>query len=833
MAIKFSVSFEGDDDNRKEVERRNKPVSEPREQASGVSNIEATEKLDRKELLLEAKQLDIAGRTRMKNADLKAAIDAKKKPAIKPNVLDEARKIETTPFVPPEDKANYRKFLLAEAKKLNIHGRTRMKNDVLAKAVEDARIASSIPAMTEDDSDISFDTDALDAELEADRLAALNSPESTPSSPEVTEPDLLSYEGGGGKPPNIPPGTLQADMPDDEDDEPELFSHPYQGGESPQVNTSEEPDLFSNPFAGGEQPSGPIESLPELDIPFNPKEDPKKARKIVEKHEAKMKADELRRKRSELTAAKRRADKQNVINAKNERLRRREQKNAITASNKAKKALLKEQASRGNNDRLVRRLTSFGIGRAAGIEGGLVTALAEILIVNPETQAAEEQLKLATEQLNQEFEQETGSLESAKTKTSINRDQQSLDIAETIDEARLALAEGEDVDPAQVENVLKDILDKNVEIDPATGTPNPTYTNTGSSASGSGYTPNFTMGGSGSSGGSGSGSGGGGVGGGSGNAGSSGSGNGGNRGNSPNGLVSVSTSPINTATNAYVQSMAQSTKAMLGTYVGLMALKVASDSATKSIDKIGQILTTPDSVAPMAQGVGGVGKVAGSSVGAMVGSAFGPIGTVAGFIIGKAVSSAIIDPLVSLITTAESIMGSSVKSSIGPKTIFAKVESQLSLLNQRLAISERLDDDTASYVSTTNEFAMSINDLKSAVVPLITPMLNAVILSFTKLARIVEVGTLILDAVMSLTGIKAILEASNWYTLRLLEAVTNAINWITGRNNNSAMAITTAIYDFFGGNPAQASSGSMNTNVRRNTPISKNPSLTNNILAFP
>jgi len=796
MATNFSVSFDSDDDSRKEVERRNKPVSAPREQASGVSN---ADKLDRKELLLEAKQLDIAGRTRMKNTDLKAAIAAKKKPAIKPNVLDEARKIETTPFVPPEDKANYRKFLLAEAKKLNIHGRTRMKNADLAKAIEDKRIMSSLPSMADDSLDDSFDTDALDAELEADRLAALNAPVVSSSPPEITEPDLLSYEGGGGEPPVIPPGTLQADMPDDDG--------------------SDEPELFSHSFQGGAQPSGPVESLPEFDIPFNPKEDPKKARRVVEALERKQKADEVRRIRSELTAAKRRADKQNVINAKNEKLRRRAQKNAITESAKARKALLKEQSSRGDADRLVRRLTSFGIGRAAGIEGGLVTALAEILIVQPEVTQQEEQLKLATKQINEDIEQQTSALESAKIGTSINRDKQSLEIAETIDEARLNLAEGEDVDPAQVEKRLNKILGKDVEIDPATGT------------AGSGYTPNFTFKGNTWSGGP-SGGGGGGTGGGGGGRGGSGNAGGGNNPNT--GLIT--TSSINTATSSYVQSMAQSTRALLGTYVGLTALKVASEAATKSIQQIGQILNSPDSVSPMAEGLGGAGKFAGAGAGGLIGGMLtggNPLGVVAGTIIGKAVSNAIIDPLVSLVQTAESVMGGAVKSSIGPQTIFAKVESQLALLNQRLAISDRLDSDTASYVSVSNDFARSINDLKAAIVPIITPMLNAVVISFTKLARLVEIATMILDTVLTLTGIKSILEASNWYSSALLYYVEKAVNWLLGRRNHNTAMITTAIYDFFGGNAASSVSGSLVPNIFRNTPANRTPGISGNILSFP
>jgi hypothetical protein len=1189
MATRFSVEFINDDSDRNdEVENRNKPDSIPREQAEAeptnlgydktktlyeneVKN--AKIRLDRKELLAEAKRLNIEGRTRMSNDKLISTIASKKN-----NVYEEAKKIETRPVVPPEDKKNYRKYLLAEAKDLNIYNRTRIANEDLLKAIEAAKVKAEIDAklaeinkgrktfaeqaneladkfksnpdsMTKrelidfamnegiknisslskpriirqlktelgdvepktfsespeseisDDADISFDTDELEKQLETSNetiivnsepevpdevpdvkaetiensikpknkkkswekltetsegnaLSFLNDLEASmfTSSEAVTEnlenskesdkPDtkiensikpkrskpitfndalaegqletwkrdsavnprediIVSYKNkrfdlktkkpvtvkelkaqgfenstaklkkdmAGFKAltdlipktessePNtsikepkkvievssespktekqklekidenrerrleaakkklsawnekqetikdnkkslesfatvststnfdtqvdqenpspsetLPEGKVNFIFAENTSDKPEtvskqkdedLFTYEGAGGVAPVIEDIKE-NLFNYEGSGGEPPKIPPkntsagypeddddDSIPEIppgiEIDIN---NPKLTKALLEKAERKEKQNELRRIKMEITAAKRRADKQNTINAKREKITRRLQKNAVTESAKIQKRQLKQENDRGDSDRLIRRLTTFGIGRAANIDGGLITALAELMIFQPEIASSDDKMQSELKNIETDLNKYLDSFEVAKTETSVNRDKQSLEIAEIVDAARLALAEGETVDPKDVESALQAVLARNVEIEPSEP-----YVDSGASQgpnSGPGNVPPNTVDASGwsntSSGGSGGGNN---SGGGSGNSGGSGNPpntggpnwtypSGGQGPNNNRGLIPYN-SPATTsgATNVnqtgttFVSAMARSTSAMLGAYIGLTSLKEASDLLSDSFDKIGEVLTTPETITPITELAGDAGKVAGMGAGAAIGSTFGPVGTVAGAIVGKAISSAIIEPLVSLIQAAETIVGSAAKDSVGPNTIIAKVEAQVDLLEQRLRNSFRVDDETAEYVSVSNDFAKAINDLKTTLVPLITPILSYVTQGFTVAVQIFELIAILVNAVPFVKQMKDLLSIQNLINQKGIEGIEALLDWFRSSsrsttNNNIIQGIT----DFFGGNNAFATSGSMNNNIHRNTPAGRKPDIHTNLLSF-
>jgi hypothetical protein len=112
-------------------------------------------------------------------------------------------------------------------------------------------------------------------------------------------------------------------------------------------------------------------------------------------------------------------------------------------------------------------------------------------------------------------------------------------------------------------------------------------------------------------------------------------------------------------------------------------------------------------------------------------------------------------------------------------------------------------------------------------------LLNVGITGLTTLAKIVELITLLVDGLLTVTGIKMILAAQTTTYQKINEGIQRIVNWLLGSRNSQSATITNAIYDFFGGSDSFAASGSMNSNVRRNTPRGQVPSLTGNILSFP
>jgi hypothetical protein len=454
----------------------------------------------------------------------------------------------------------------------------------------------------------------------------------------------------------------------------------------------------------------------------------------------------------EIGQIKRRALLQAGIQKRREILKRRREREAISERVRIAKSQIKEQYDRGESDRLIRRLATFGIGRAVGIDGGMITALAEIMLFQPEIKQAEQAISELTLQADQKAKEEYQELERSKTATNERRAVQSLDIQELIENAKMQAALTEEpVDVEALKTDIEAILNRGV-VDTGQGIPQPitgqkpgpatevfpgtreyqTASETGSPITASG-TPNFAPGNAsgGGSGGKPPGSGFGGFGGSFGGFGGGQSGGSGGTGGSGN-------------TGGLMPAMSTTTAGLLQLTVGLTALASASQIATEGLSTVGQLMVNPQNANLAVQAGGSATKAGTTGISAGIGllaSGGNPMGALGGVIIGKAIGTVIIDPIVETLKVGVDSLNSVVEKSLGSETTQARIGENINLLLKQLEQGQSLDPITADFVEARTELSSALMDLKTAFINAFGDNIVDVIELLTKAVNLLEYMT--------------------------------------------------------------------------------------------
>lgn len=712
MATEVSVRFE-DEDDESSRSRGTSPQPAPNKgRAVGVSgqSEKATEPT-RDELVFQAKQLGVTGYSRMNKTQLQNAINEKLTPKKKSRPKKpKATVVEDTSFDPVKLELD---LAMKESAK-NKAKKMLRKPKSWEKPIQQTELGNALNFLADLESTLTSEP-----KVEPKPTSAPVTDTVFPIQPQH-EPDLFKHaltqsgSGAGNTPPPPGPTTASPD-PDDEGDEeypPDVLAIP----KGSQIFTSATP------------------------------ENPEPTQKTFVKSALKTK-ERLEKERSMNDALavgqmKRRALLQTSIQKRRETLRRRREREAITERTREAKSQIKEQFDRGESDRLIRRLATFGIGRAVGIDGGIITALAEILLFQPEISKAEKEIDSLTKQVDRSAKEEFQELERSKLATSERRLVQSLDIQELIENTKMQAAiNKEPVDVDALEAQIQEILARGV-VDPGTGIPEPltgqkpgpatevfpqtneytTPAESGSAAQPSGTPvsgPPPSSGGSGGSippvssfggfGGGFGGSGGGQSGGTGGTGGSGGSG----------GLIPAMTS---------------TTTGLLQLTVALTALTGASKVVTEGFATVGRIMENPQDP-QIALQAGGATTKAGTTgiagVAGLIASGGNPLGALAGVVVGKAIGAVIVDPIVEAINVGMGAISSVANESLAPQTVQAKVNENINLLIRKIESGILLDDITSEFVEARTDLTNSLLDLKNAFIQTIGPSVITIVEALT------------------------------------------------------------------------------------------------------
>jgi hypothetical protein len=163
------------------------------------------------------------------------------------------------------------------------------------------------------------------------------------------------------------------------------------------------------------------------------------------------------------------------------------------------------------------------------------------------------------------------------------------------------------------------------------------------------------------------------------------------------------------------------TSSLLAVTVGLTALAKASQIATEGVKSVGELVQDEKNVGKAIGMVGSTASAATTGVATAVGAMFGPVGALAGLVVGKALGSTVIKPITEAITVGFDVVASAADKSLGPGTIGARVNEDITLLLARLEQSMALDDITADYVEARTDFALAVMDLKTSIIKIIGP----------------------------------------------------------------------------------------------------------------
>jgi hypothetical protein len=796
MATEVSVRFEDEDDESSRSRGTSPQPAPTKGRAVGVSgqSEKATEPT-RDELVFQAKQLGVTGYSRMNKTQLQNAINEK----LTPKKRSRAKKpkapvVEDTSFDPVKLELD----LAMKESARNKAKKILKKPKSWEKPIQQTEMGNALNFLADLESTLTSDPNVEPQ------------PTSTPITDTVFqiqpehEPDLFKHaltqsgSGAGNTPPPPGPTTASPDPDDNGDEEypPDVLAIP----KGSQIFTSATP------------------------------ENPEPTQKTFVKSALKTK-ERLEKERSMNDALavgqmKRRALLQTSIQKRRETLRRRREREAITERTREAKSGIKEQFDRGESDRLIRRLATFGIGRAVGIDGGIITALAEILLFQPEISKAEKEIDSLTKQVDRSAKEEFQELERSKLATSERRLVQSLDIQELIENTKMQAAiDKEPVDVDALEAQIQEILARGV-VDPGSGIPEPltgqkpgpatevfpqtseytTPAESGSTAQPSGTPvsgPPPSSGGSGGSippvssfGGFGGGFGGSGGGQAGGTGGTGGSGG-------PGGIIPAMTS---------------TTTGLLQLTVALTALTGASKVVTEGFSTIGRMMENPQDPQIALQAGGATTKAGTTGIAGLTGliaRGGNPSGALAGVVVGKAIGAVIVDPIVEAINVGMGAISSVAKESIASQTVQAKAEENVNLLIKRMEQAQTLDPITADFVEARSELANAILELKTAFIAAFGENISAVV---DLLTNMIELLTKLVS-VFSMSEVNGSVMMSNPITggIYLLSKVVESLSDISSNTNETARNTTKnasnivqSINDFFMGqlSPEESLQGS-------------------------
>lgn len=255
------------------------------------------------------------------------------------------------------------------------------------------------------------------------------------------------------------------------------------------------------------------------------------------------------------------------------------------------------------------------------------------------------------------------------------------------------------------------------------------------------------------------------------------------------------------------------TGTLLATTVALSGMKAASDSFTSAIKESRQSLTgnANEAANTAVTSIANAGKTAagitgagiGGAAGAYIGSSYPVIGTALGAAVGTAVgkvgADSIAEPIVGAIETGNAILGDIAKDSIGAATINASVNRDLLTSFKELDISLRNDQLTANFVEAQGGLSLALLDLKETVATELGDEMVNIVNIVTRVVKLIDTffpifqigmqGILTILSVFSPTAdslLKLLLSLSE-NTEKNVDVNTQIKNLLTSINENEAM----------------------------------------------
>ena len=413
------------------------------------------------------------------------------------------------------------------------------------------------------------------------------------------------------------------------------------------------------------------------------------------------------------------------------------------------------------SDRIIRRLSAFSIGRSMGASGQLFAALSELMVFQPEEQAADALTKQSKEEAQQQKATQLEQLEKEILQQSVSDMEQSAKLQDIVDTARTQLA---DPSPevsgdalSAFEQSLNDLVSKTVDPDSESPAP-PQSTPESLSSRDSGGTTQPPTGPPSPPG--------------------------------PPGPPGPPTDPSQPESQGLIgtlqkqlgglgQGLNTTTKVFLATAATVETLNIASKATTQTIKALGSVMQDPDNVGSAIKGAGSaasstaqlggglaggvIGRLAGPAIGTAIGTAVGPavgtavgpaiaasataigtamapgVGTLIGFALGSTLGRTIAEPIVEGISTVFGAMDSFANDSIGFETLQTSALGEIRILLEKMERQQKLDPLTAQFIEVRTELRSALGDLQGSLLELFGP-------SITKSVEFLEDITIILTA---------------------------------------------------------------------------------------
>lgn len=352
------------------------------------------------------------------------------------------------------------------------------------------------------------------------------------------------------------------------------------------------------------------------------------------------------------------------------------------------------------SDRIVRRLSSFQIGRAMGGSGSLFAALSEKFLFNPAEKKQAQELEAQKEFVESRSAEDLSALNedilsekfrSAEEKS--KRDKLFRDSKFELDQAKT---------PEEKRKILERLAS---QFSGPSGSPQ--YFGPGGPPSGTGRS--------------------GGMGGAGGGRGPGGAGPTGPGGSIPKGT-----------------SLQTISKTFLNAAAGLTAFVGAVDFAKEAVTQYGNLLTSDQTSPSSSAAVGAAtaltqksvsigAPIAGGAIGALAG---GPLGAVVGSVVGAGLAKAV-EPVISAINVGNTLLERTTEASLGPATIMERTQQQVASLFKKIENDFKLDAITAEFAQARGELGRAIQDLQADFIQRFGPLLT----------QIVEFLTIIINAI--------------------------------------------------------------------------------------
>jgi hypothetical protein len=413
----------------------------------------------------------------------------------------------------------------------------------------------------------------------------------------------------------------------------------------------------------------------------------------------------------------------------------RQRRKDIQSSAKQAQSQITETSEASGSSRMIRRLASFGIGRAIGGSGSLFAAAAEFGVFQPEEERARQETAQARQDVSARKEKELADLERDIFQTKRAADIEKQRVDQAVEDARLGL-KGAKSDQER-ESIMKQ-LEKDMEpIPTATMIGGPPAAGRGRGGSGGGQPP----------------------------SGSSSAGGGGPR--------RLTDSQLDAAS--------------FGTLIYADTIKAVTEAATKEIQSFGALAN----INPLTQSginqagtfagqkVGNASRIGGAGLGGLAGFAVGgPAGALFGAGIGAATGS-LVDPIVEAIKQGNSLLENFTKNSLDFDTIATSANEDIATLLRKIEADEAVSDQTVEFRKSQGDLTRSIIGLQEALIkefgPSLSQILKAMATVITLLGKVADYGTELVDAFLRTLPFGDVLVPILQEVLELLASMNDAI----------------------------------------------------------